>query len=175
LAKDLLGKVLCTKITGVVTRGVITETEAYNGVYDKASHAYQGKTTNRTDIMFASGGKAYVYLCYGIHHLFNIVTGKENVPTAVLIRALEPLDGVPEILSRRNKKQIKNIASGPGMVSQALGIHAKHTGTNLDGDVIWLEDHGAKVPEDQITITPRIGVGYAEEDAMLPYRFVWEK
>lgn len=175
LASDLLGKVLCTSMHGVLTKGIILETEAYNGIHDKACHAYQGKRTQRTEIMFHEGGKAYVYLCYGIHHLFNIVTGEENTPTAILIRAIEPLEGVEEMLSRRAKQTLKNLTGGPGTLSQALGIHSSHSGISLSENEIWLEDHGIHVPENEIEITPRIGIAYAQEDALLPYRFLWKK
>ncbi len=175
LAKDLLGKVVCSNIDGVITKGIIRETEAYNGVVDKACHAYQGKRTKRTETMFHQGGVAYVYLCYGIHHLFNIVTGKEGTPTAILIRAIEPIEGIPTILDRRNKKDVKKIASGPGTLSQALGILTQHSGTPLNSQLIWLEDHSIEVPEAEIEIGPRIGIDYAEEDVLLPYRFIWNR
>ena len=175
LAQDLLGKVLCTNIDGVLTKGIILETEAYNGIHDKACHAYQGKRTLRTEIMFHQGGKAYVYLCYGIHHLFNIVTGEEDTPTAILIRAIEPLEGTAEILIRRKKSSLEKIAVGPGTLSQALGIKTSHTGTLLSEDRIWLEDQQISVPRNEIETTPRIGIDYAEEDALLPYRFIWKK
>lgn len=174
LAKDLIGKVLVTFIDGKLTKGVITETEAYNGIHDKACHAYGGRRTRRTEVMFQKGGKAYVYLCYGIHHLFNIVTGEENDPTAILIRGVKPLEGSDVILERRNKLSLKNIASGPGTVSQALGINTSHTGLSLLEDLIWIEDHSIIVPESELYIGPRIGIDYAEEDAFLPYRFLWK-
>ncbi len=174
LARDLLGKVLCTRVNGVLTQGIIRETEAYNGIVDKACHAFGGRRTARTEIMFWKGGHAYVYLCYGIHHLFNVVTGSEDQPTAILIRGIEPLEGIDEMLKRRKKKDPRKLASGPGTLSQALGIHTSHTGLPLNGDQIWLEDHGILPPSHEIRCTPRIGVDYAEEDALLPYRFVWE-
>src|ERR1051326_6683267 len=106
IAKELLGKVLFTKVEGKTTAGIITETEAYAGVSDKASHAYRGRRTARTEIMYSEGGAAYVYLCYGIHHLFNVVTNKKDVPHAVLVRAVRPFDGTPVILKRRNKSKL---------------------------------------------------------------------
>lgn len=175
LAKDLIGKVLCTEIDGQVAKGIITETEAYNGVHDKACHAYGGRRTDRTEIMFGEGGKAYVYLCYGIHHLFNIVTGPKDDPTAVLIRGVEPLEGKELFLERRKKTSLKNISAGPGTLSQAMAIKTDHTGEDLVGETIWIEDHGIKVPENELVIGPRIGIDYAEEDAFLPYRFLWKK
>ncbi len=173
LAKDLIGKVLCTEIDGQVAKGIITETEAYNGVHDKACHAYGGRRTDRTEIMFGEGGKAYVYLCYGIHHLFNIVTGPKDDPTAVLIRGVEPLEGKKLFLERRKKTNLKNISSGPGTLTQALAIKTHHTGEELIGETIWIEDHGIDVPENELEIGPRIGIDYAGEDAKLPFRFLW--
>ena len=105
VAKELLGKVLFTKINGKITAGIISETEAYAGITDRASHAYNNRRTARTEIMFAEGGTAYVYLCYGMHHLFNVVTNKKDIPHAVLIRAIKPIDGIPTILKRRNRKK----------------------------------------------------------------------
>lgn len=176
IAKELLGKVLVTAFNGKISSGIITETEAYLGVFDKASHAYGGRHTNRTKTMYQQGGVAYVYLCYGIHHLFNVVTHGEGEPHAVLIRAIEPLDGIPEILKRRKSKTLtKNITTGPGKVSVALGIKTNHTGESLIENTIWIEDRGIQVRKNEIEITPRIGVDYAGEDALLPYRFVLKR
>jgi DNA-3-methyladenine glycosylase len=184
VAKDLLGKYLCTKIGGELTSGIITETEAYEGEIDRASHAYGNKRTNRTEIMFAEGGVSYVYLCYGIHHLFNVVTNFKNTPHAVLIRAIKPADGIATILKRRNittdKKPVifvqedkKNkLAGGPGTVSQALGIKTIHSGLDLTGNVIWIEDRGIKIEKKDILAGPRVGVDYAGEHAGWPYRFI---
>jgi DNA-3-methyladenine glycosylase len=169
---ELLGKVLFTKVNGIITGGIITETEAYAGAIDRASHAYNNRKTNRTKVMFRNGGIAYVYLCYGIHHLFNVVTGPENVPHAVLIRAVKPIQGIDEILKRRSQVSIKsNTAGGPGTVSQALGINTFHTGISLLENVIWIEDHGIKIKRNDIVTGPRVGLGYAGQDAFLPYRF----
>ena len=172
LAKDLLGKVLYTRIDKITTAGIITETEAYAGVNDKASHAYKGRRTARNDVMYHKGGKAYVYLCYGIHHLINIVTNVEDVPHAVLVRAIYPIVGVNEILKRRKAKTFsKNLTVGPGKVSQSLGIQIHLNGTSLTGNTIWLEEHNIIFPENKINVGTRIGVDYAKEDALLPYRF----
>lgn len=172
LARTLIGKVLFTYIDGRLTAGIITETEAYAGVVDKASHAYGGRRTNRTDTMYAQGGTGYVYLCYGIHHLFNVVTNVEGTPHAVLIRGVKPLEGIDIIRERRKfPKNDKLLSAGPGTVSQALGILTKHDRTDLLGNTIWIEDHSIVVPNDKVKITPRIGVDYAGEDAKLPYRF----
>ena len=132
IAKELLGKILVTNFDGVITSGRIVETEAYNGVIDRASHAWGGRRTSRTEIMYAEGGKAYVYLCYGIHHLFNIVTNVRDVPHAVLIRAIEPLHGIETMLQRTGKPFANvTLTRGPGNVSKALGIHTVHTGYDL--------------------------------------------
>lgn len=172
IARELLGKVLCTTIDGKYCSGMIVETEAYAGVNDRASHAYGGRNTDRTRTMFATGGTAYIYLCYGIHHLFNVVTHLEGTPHAVLVRAIEPLEGVEYMLERRGKKTVDHtLTAGPGSLSQALGIHYTESGLSLHGDRIWIEDRGFAVPTSRITASPRVGVGYAKEDALLPYRF----
>ena len=173
LSKELLGKVLVTNIDGVITSGIIVETEAYKGVIDKASHAYNERRTKRTEIMYGDGGSAYVYLCYGIHHLFNVVTNKKNIPHAILIRALEPLEGIDEMIKRRGKEKLDyTLTKGPGSLSQALGIHTSHSGHSLASDKIWIEDRGIKIPSTKIKATKRIGVDYAGKDALLPYRFI---
>ncbi|WP_412469012.1 DNA-3-methyladenine glycosylase [Pedobacter sp. KLB.chiD] len=172
LAKDLLGKVLYTKIGNEVTAGIIVETEAYFGVKDKASHAYGGRRTNRTETMYGAGGIAYVYLCYGMHHLFNVVTSVEDDPHAVLIRGVEPLVGIDIIEQRRNMPHAKGaISAGPGSAAKALGIDKTFNAKNLCADEIWIEDHGIRYPEEDIAATPRIGIAYAKEHALLPWRF----
>ena len=172
IAQEILGKVLVTNIDGEVTSGIITETEAYAGVTDKASHAYGGRRTNRTEIMYHDGGTAYVYLCYGIHHLFNVVTNVEGMPHAVLIRAIEPLEGIPIMLQRRNKEKLDvSLTAGPGAMSQALGITTQYTGVKLDESFISIEDRGIVINGKDIEARTRVGVAYAKEDALLPYRF----
>lgn len=172
IARELLGKVIVTRFDEKLTSGMITEVEAYAGITDRASHAYNNRKTNRTAVMYASGGTAYVYLCYGIHHLFNVVTNQANIPQAILIRAMEPVDGIATMLERRKKSRFAfSLTAGPGAVSQALGIKTMHTGFSLLSDTIWLEDRGIKPPRKQIISGPRIGVDYAGEDALLPYRF----
>jgi len=172
LAKDLLGKILYTQIDGKVTAGIITETEAYYGVDDKASHAYGGRRTNRTEPMFHAGGISYVYLCYGIHHLFNVVTGVNGEPHAVLIRAVEPYSGLDTIASRRAMPVAKTaISAGPGSVAKALGIDMSCNHLDLTGDTIWIEDQNIRFRPDQIVATPRVGVAYAADHALLPWRF----
>lgn len=172
IARDLIGKVLCTSIDGRSTCGAIIETEAYAGQIDRASHAYNGRRTQRTEIMYASGGVAYVYLCYGIHHLFNVVTNGTNSPHAVLVRALHPLKGIFIMKERRGIDINDRLAHGPGTLSQALGIRIEHSGTDLTGDAIWIEDQGIEINDRHVFSGPRIGVDYAGVDALLPYRFV---
>jgi DNA-3-methyladenine glycosylase len=172
IAKELLGKVLCTSFNGTMTSGIIVETEAYDGRMDKACHAHIHGKTERTKIMYGEAGHAYVYLCYGIHHLFNVVTNKKGLADAVLIRAIEPLDGIPTILERRNKTKLeRSVGGGPGIASQALGITTNNYGHLLTKAPIWIEDRGVCYEEDQIIESPRVGVDYAGEDAKLPWRF----
>ncbi|MCF8277383.1 MAG: DNA-3-methyladenine glycosylase [Flavobacteriales bacterium] len=177
IAQELIGKVLCTNVDGIVTKGIITETEAYAGVVDKASHAFGGKRTDRTEIMFGKPGISYVYLCYGVHSLFNVVTNKKDIPHAVLVRGIHPLEGIEAIVARRKTKEpLHRIADGPGKLSKALGIEFRqHNNLELSGDSVWIEDHGIAVNPNEVTIGPRIGVDYAGEDALLPYRFLWKR
>ncbi len=174
IASNLLGKVLATNFNGIITSGIINETEAYAGATDKASHAYNNLRSRRTETMFGKGGRAYVYLCYGVHSLFNVVTNIEGIPHAVLIRGIVPVDG-KDIMSERAGRSVKGEkdTNGPGKLSKVLGIHYSHTGLDLCGDIIWLEDKGIEVKRSDISITKRIGIDYAEEDADLPYRFVF--
>lgn len=176
IAKELIGKCLITNFNNSITSGYITETEAYAGITDKASHAYGGRFTKRTEVMYREGGIAYIYLCYGIHSLFNIVTNIKGVPHAILIRGIEPASG-KEIMSKR-LGQIslgEDSGCGPGKVSKLLGIHHSQTGTDLFGDKIWLEEMNFTVDVKKLKVKPRIGVGYAGEDAYLPYRFIIQK
>jgi len=172
IAEELLGKLLVANKDGIITSGRIVECEAYAGATDKASHAYGGKRTNRNKVMYEDGGLAYVYLCYGIHHLFNVVTHSKDIPHAILIRSLEPVKGIEEMLRRTEKKQIDNtLVRGPGNVSKALGIYTTDTGTSLRSKNIYLSDDGFMYPKREIFSSPRIGVDYAGSDALLPYRF----
>lgn len=169
----LLGKYLMSNIDGFVCGGMITETEAYAGVTDRASHAYGGKRSARTEVMYSKGGTAYIYLCYGIHSLFNVVTNKKDIPHAILIRGIKPEIGVDVMLKRTGKKKVgKELTDGPGKVSKAMGFHYSDSGLSLLSDRIWIEDRGVKIDDNKILITPRIGVDYAGEDAKLPYRFL---
>ena len=159
-----------TKFDGLRTAARIVEVEAYAGVTDKASHSYGGRRTNRTEIMYGAAGTAYVYLCYGIHHLFNIVTNKKDIPHAILVRAVEPIEGIDIMLQRTGKKKADyTLTKGPGNVSKALGISTQHTGSNLNDQIIVADDGFEPAA---IVATPRIGVDYAGEDALLPYRFI---
>jgi DNA-3-methyladenine glycosylase len=172
IGNELLGKVLCTQINDDLTKIVITETEAYAGATDRASHAYGNKRTKRTEPMFGEGGTAYVYLCYGIHYLFNVVTNANDIPHAVLIRAGIPLAGTEIMLERRSKaKMDKTLLGGPGSLAQALGITTEHSGLSLLDSQIWIEDQGIEIADDSILVGPRVGVAYAADDALRPYRF----
>ncbi|TDO24040.1 DNA-3-methyladenine glycosylase [Pedobacter duraquae] len=172
IARQLLGKYLYTDIDGVCTAGIIVETEAYKGVVDKASHAYGGRFTDRTKVMYESGGIAYVYLCYGIHYLFNVVTADQGSPHAVLIRGLEPVVGLDVMQARRKMAVIKSsITAGPGALSMALGINKKLNGADLLGDQVWIEDQGLSYPDNDIATVPRVGVDYAADHASLPWRY----
>ena len=172
ISRDLLGKVLCTRLSGALTKAIIVETEAYAGVTDRASHAYGGRRTKRTEPMYGQGGTAYVYLCYGIHHMFNVVTNAEETPNAVLIRAGEPLSGTDLMLQRRGKTKLdKTLLNGPGSLAKALGITTEHSRLSLMNGQIWIEDHGTDVEGNSVATGPRVGVDYAAEDALRPYRF----
>ena len=173
IAKALIGKVLVTSFDNLVTAGRIVETEAYNGIVDKASHSWNGKRTNRTEVMYAQGGLSYVYLCYGIHHLFNVVTNEIDIPQAVLIRGIEPLIGIENMLFRTGKPKADfTLTRGPGNVSKAMGIRTRFTGISLQSDQLFIANDNCKVKPVQIKSTPRVGVDFAGEDANLLYRFI---
>ncbi len=169
ISRELLGCFLFTSIGGIVTGGRIIETEAYRGAEDKACHAYNNRRTKRTEVMFWQGGISYVYLCYGMHNMLNIVTGGEGTPHAVLIRAIEPTAGIDLMLRRRKKEKMdKSLANGPGTVAQALGIDRSMNGVSVSGTRLWIEK--GERPH-KILAGPRVGVGYAGQDALLPWRF----
>jgi len=172
ISKQLLGKILVTNFNNTLTSGIIVETEAYAGVDDKASHAYNNKRTHRTEAMFMQGGICYVYLCYGMYHLLNIVTNKSNIPHAVLIRAIEPVEGI-DVMCKRRKIKIANpnLLNGPGKLSIALGINKKINKQSLMSNTIWIQDDDIQFNKKDILSSPRIRVDYAMEDAKLPYRF----
>lgn len=173
IAKDLLGKMLVTNFDGITTIGRIVETEAYVAHTDKASHAYAGKRTLRNEHMYSEPGTAYVYICYGMHQMFNVVTNDKNVPDAVLIRALEPLKGFETMLQRTGKRKLEfSITKGPGNVGKAMGISKIHSGENLTGENIYIaEDDSCRIEEINIGKSKRIGVSSAGSDALLPYRY----
>jgi DNA-3-methyladenine glycosylase len=180
IAKSLLGKYLVTRIDGKVTSGMITETEAYEGITDRASHAYGNRNTSRTEIMFRNGGTGYIYLCYGVHSLFNVVTNEAGIPHAILIRGVLPVDGIEVMLKRTGNTVLKpGAGTGPGKVAKLLGIHYSLSGIDLcrktrdtKQPAIRIEDRGMLIDRKDIRITPRIGVDYAGDDALLPYRFL---
>lgn len=185
IARELLGKILVTEFDGIRTSGRITETEAYRAPDDRACHAFANRRTARTDVMFWPGGHAYVYLCYGIHHLFNIVTAPAETAHAVLIRAIEPLEGLETMRQRRfpqlpdgplPRAQLHRMGIGPGALSQALGLRTSFTGQNLlsPNSPIWVEDWHDEISEHDVAAGPRIGVDYAGECAAWPWRF-WLK
>ena len=172
ISKDLIGVKLFTCIDGLVTGGIIVETEAYMAPEDKASHAYGNRHTPRTETFFKEGGIAYVYLCYGIHYLFNIVTNTTNIPHAILIRAIEPLEGIDIMLHRRNKTKLDySLTSGPGSLSMALGISKRQNAISVLENEIWLEPSDVAISEDLIIAGPRVGVSYAKDYALMPWRF----
>lgn len=172
ISRALLGKILCTNIDGKRTSVIITETEAYAGTTDRASHAYGDRRTRRTEPMYGPGGTAYIYLCYGIHHLFNVVTNVVGVPHAVLVRAGEVHSGLETMLERRQKaSHDRTLLAGPGSLARALGITTALTGSSLLNGPIRIEDHGLRVEQARISASPRVGIDYAAEDAGRPYRF----
>jgi DNA-3-methyladenine glycosylase len=179
VAQELLGKMLLTQFDGAISGGIIVETEAYAGITDRASHAFGNRRTTRTEVMYTQGGTAYVYLCYGVHSLFNVVTNKKDVPHAVLIRAIKPVTGMDTMLKRSGKTFIdKDFGNGPGKLSKILGIHFSHSGMDLtkkplgiNEQGIWLEDIGRTISPEKIITGSRIGVEYAGKDALLAYRF----
>ena len=173
VTKELIGKILVTRFNSKFTAGRIVEAEAYNGPHDKAAHSFNNRRTKRTEVMFARGGVAYVYLIYGIHQMFNIVTNVEGIPNAVLIRAIEPVAGIEHMLERVGKTVAGfDLTRGPGNVAKALGIHTSQTGMSLQSDELYLAGDGFQYSEKEILATTRVGVDYAGEDALLPYRFL---
>ncbi|GMG97434.1 DNA-3-methyladenine glycosylase [Tepidimicrobium xylanilyticum] len=177
VAKELLGKVLVHNINGEKLKGIIVETEAYLGIRDKAAHAYGGRKTKRVEAMYGLPGTAYVYLIYGMYYCFNIVTEKEGVPEAVLIRAIEPIEGLDLMAKNRfgisydnlTKYQKKNLTNGPGKLTRALNIDKALNMIDLCNDRLYLEE--ADNSEFNIVETTRVGIDYAEEAKDFPYRF----
>ncbi|MBQ4405141.1 MAG: DNA-3-methyladenine glycosylase [Selenomonadaceae bacterium] len=167
VARELIGKKLVTNLAAGLTSGIIIETEAYMGTLDAAAHTYRGKT-ERTKIFYGAGGFVYVYLIYGMHLCTNVVANAENIPEAVLIRALKPVDGVELMKIRRGKKNLRELCSGPGKLSQALGITKNFYGADLCGEEIFIEA-GENL---RVEATKRINIDYAGEAANYPWRFV---
>jgi DNA-3-methyladenine glycosylase len=173
IARDLLGKILVTEWDGIRSSGRIVETEAYAGVNDRASHAFGGRRTSRSEHLYGNPGTIYIYICYGMHHLFNVITNKKDIPHGVLIRALEPMEGVDYMLKRTGKPVADyTLTKGPGNLSRALGISKFHNGGNLFSQEIFIEDDGYRYKNNEVQVTRRIGVESAREDAELPYRFI---
>jgi DNA-3-methyladenine glycosylase len=172
LAEELLGNILCSSIDGELTAGIIVETEAYAGITDQASHAYGGRRTKRTETMYAEAGVAYVYLCYGMYSLLNIVTHDAGIPEVILIRALEPIAGI-EVMERRrgNPTKATRLTAGPGLLTQALGIDCTMNGRALSTDWLWVAAGPSVISPEAVIRSPRVGIPYANEDRLLPYRF----
>jgi len=173
ISRKLIGKYLFTR-TGKsgITGGMIVETEAYAGPEDRASHAHGNRRTKRTEVMFHNGGIAYVYLCYGMYPLFNVVTNVENIPHAILVRAIMPTHGMGIMLRRRGKDRLdRSVAGGPGALCKALGIDLRHNGEKLTGRSVWIEDRGTRIAASRIIAGPRVGVSYAGSHAKRPWRF----
>lgn len=174
VARDLLGKKLVVpNRNGAPVAGIIVETEAYRGPEDRASHAFGGRRTRRTETMYGLGGTAYVYFVYGMYNQFNVVTNVENTPHAVLVRALEPVAGIDTIRRRRPGRSEYEWTSGPGRLCVALGIDRGLDKADLLGDRVWIEE-GVPVSPRQIARGPRIGIDYAESWVKKPWRF-WIK
>ena len=173
VARELLGKRLVVpSADGARVSGRVVEVEAYLGAEDRAAHSYGGRRTRRTETMFGVGGTAYVFFVYGIHHQFNVVTGPEGQPHAVLVRAVEPEEGVELMKERRPVRKERELTSGPGKLCRALGLDLSFDGEDLTrGGRAWLEETGVKLRPDEIASGPRIGVAYAAEDALKPWRF----
>ena len=172
IAKELIGKIIITNFDGLITSGRIVETEAYIGLTDRASHSYGGKRTARNENMYAAAGTTYVYICYGMHHLFNVVSNAKNIPDAVLIRAIEPLSGIEIMLERTGKlKPDSTLTKGPGNAAKALGISKNHSGINLLKDEIYIADDGLIIEQSLIGTSSRIGVESSGDAALKPYRF----
>ena len=170
IARKLLGKALFTRQNGALTGGMIVETEAYSSI-ERGCHAYQNRKTKRNEVMFKAGGQAYVYLCYGIHNMFNVVTNSSGKADAVLIRALEPIRGIDLMLNRMNSINPKKITSGPGKLTKAMGIDRTLNGVSLKSSRLWLEDIGYTVVKKNVVCSRRIGIDYAGKDVLLPWRF----
>lgn len=183
IAQDLLGKTLVVPAkNGERVSGLIVETEAYLGAIDKAAHAFGNRRTPRTEVMFAAGGRAYVFFIYGMYFNLNVTVGAPDSPHCVLLRAVQPIEGIEIMRQRRatrkdgslnTKMPDKNLTSGPGKLCIALGVDKSYNGASLLEEKIWIED-GGKVNDSEIIAGKRIGIDYAEEYAEKPWRF-WIK
>lgn len=172
LAKDLIGKHLFVNTEDVVTGGVIVETEAYKGPEDVGSHAYNHRRTNRNDIMYAAGGVVYMYICYGIHDMLNVVTGPENTAHAILIRAIQPTQGLEVMRERRKvRHEDTRLCRGPGALAKALALKKVHNGISLQDNEIWIEDRGQRFSDTDLIAGPRIGLNIPEPYKSIPWRF----
>ncbi|MET0648296.1 MAG: DNA-3-methyladenine glycosylase [Pyrinomonadaceae bacterium] len=176
VARELLGKRLVVPgAAGARVSARVVEVEAYLGVEDRAAHSYGGRRTRRTETMYAAGGAAYVFFVYGMHHQFNVVTGPEGRPHAVLVRAVEPEEGIGLMIERRPVPKERELTSGPGKLCRALGIDLTFDGEDLTtSGRVWLEETGQTYRPAEVATGPRIGVAYAAEDALKPWRF-WVK
>ncbi len=175
VARQLLGQVLVVPARdGRRVSGIIVETEAYRGPQDRASHAHGGRRTNRTETMYQVGGTAYVYFVYGMYYQFNVVSNTRERPHAVLVRALEPVEGIELMRRRRHGRSDHSLTSGPGKLCVALGIDRRLDGADLLGERVWIEEGECRVPASAIASGPRIGIDYAEEWVHKPWRF-WIK
>ncbi len=173
ITRSLLGKYVFTFKDGQVAGGIISEVEAYHGTSDRASHAYGGRRTKRNEMMYHEGGVIYMFLCYGVHAMLNFVTNDRDIPDAILVRGIIPTHGTELMLQRTGKTHLThNLCNGPGKVCKALGLSVSDNGHSLESSEIWLEDRGLIIPDAKIDITPRIGVDYAGDDKLLPYRFL---
>ena len=174
IARQLLGKLLVVPDgRGCRISGMIVEVVAYFGKRDRAAHSYGGRRTARNEVMYGEAGHVYVFFVYGMYHQLNFVTGPADHPHAILIRGIEPVEGIETMRERRGPMMDTNLTSGPGKLAIAFGITRVHNGEDLTGGRIWLEEF-RKITKKEIATGPRIGIDYAGEDAALPLRF-WIK
>ncbi len=171
MAKELLGKMLFTNIDDQLTGGTIVETEAYMGIVDSSCHTYNNRKTKSNSTMYEQGGVAYMYICYGIHDMLNIVTGVEGDSQVILIRALEPTIGLDVMRERRGNVPLKRLCKGPGSLAKAMGLNKTHDKTSLISNSLWIEDDGLEIKEGKIIASPRIGLSCPEPYLSIPWRF----
>lgn len=172
LARDLVGKYLFVNTEETLTGGIIVETEAYRGPDDVGAHAYNHRRTSRNDIMYSDGGVVYMYICYGIHDMLNIVTAPENIPHAILIRAIQPTEGLAIMRERRKvRNEDTRLCRGPGALAKALALKKIHNGISLQENEIWIEDRGLKYADEDVVAGPRIGLNISEPYKSIPWRF----